>query len=392
MYQRLATLQGARDAVISLSFSPQAKFIAAAGYGGVAVWTLNSFNAIPIPSNIYNPRNPDYVCSACAWLHFEQADRHVLLVGSQEGTLSILQCDEKDMAFHPSVKVLPEHAGFQILSIDVYQAEIAIGKLARIVVATADNRITAYSLSSSGDLREIFSVALVEFSLIAAKFCKKTADVYAFELNGGTILKLDNKTGDIKSNQKYGPDPIGTVCTDESSNFFVACTGQDFQMFRLDTIEHVKTFSGPEPVIRFPKVATFAEDGAILVGGTDSGHAVIFDVTNGSQIQELNYPKGGLVQPVAACTSQEGFLIAIAGSTIENPAEVVIYRRDHLRSTAKRKEGPPVNIYHTFLNRGSLLQQFVVIVGILLMMNGLRSLFLPYIPRVGIPFFFRRLL
>lgn len=31
MYQHLTTLQGARDAVISLSFSPQAKFIAAAG-------------------------------------------------------------------------------------------------------------------------------------------------------------------------------------------------------------------------------------------------------------------------------------------------------------------------------------------------------------------------
>lgn len=74
-------------------------------------------------------------------------------------------------------------------------------------------------------------------------------------------------------------------------------------MFRLDTIEHIRTFSGPEPVVLFPKVVTFAEDGTVLIAGTDKGRAVVFDVTSGAKIQHLKYNKGGLVQPVAVSTS-----------------------------------------------------------------------------------------
>lgn len=85
------------------------------------------------------------------------------------------------------VRVIPVPSDFQVLSIDVYQAEIAIGKLARVVVATSDDRTTVSSLSSSGEFREIYSVSVQDFTLIAARFCKKTADVYAFELNGGTM-------------------------------------------------------------------------------------------------------------------------------------------------------------------------------------------------------------
>lgn len=73
-------------------------------------------------------------------------------------------------------------------------------------------------------------------------------------------------------------------------------------MFRLDTIEYVRSFMGVPPVVLFPKVTTFAEDSVTLIGGTDSGHAIAFDVGNGTQIQQLEYPKGGLVQPVAVST------------------------------------------------------------------------------------------
>ncbi|KAJ4492188.1 WD40-repeat-containing domain protein [Lentinula edodes] len=383
MYQHLTTLQGARDAVISLSFSPQAKFIAAAGYGGVTVWDLESFEAIPIPNSIYNPRNPDHVYPASAWLHFEQADQYVLLLGSQGGTVSILQWDEKDKVFRSMVRVIPLPSDFQVLSIDVYQAEIAIGKLARVVVATSDNRTTVSSLSSSGEFREIYSVSVQDFTLITARFCKKTADVYAFELNGGTILRLDDKSGDIKSNQKYGPDPMGTICTDDSSEFFVACTGQDFQMFRLDTIEHIRTFSGPEPVVLFPKVVTFAEDRNVLIAGTDKGRAVVFDVTSGAKIQQLKYNKGGLVQPVAACTTTEGFLVAIAGSTMQASSDIEIYVKSHLPTpTSKSNGNAGASLHCTFTDRSSVFRYIFMTLGILLMLHGLYFLALTHAPWV----------
>ncbi|KAJ3870466.1 WD40-repeat-containing domain protein, partial [Lentinula edodes] len=326
MYEPFVTLQGARDAVISTSFSPQSRFIAAVGYGGITAWSLETHEMLPVSSdNVYNYRDPDNVYTACAWLHFEQADRFVLIVGSHHGTLSTLNWDNDNKSLEPSLQVPPGEPSNQVLSIDVLQAEVPFGKLARVAVATADNRVTVYSLSSFGDLKEIFTSVVDSFSLIAARFCKKTRDVYAFDLNGGGISLLDNKTGEIKSNHKYGPDPMGTVCVDDSSKYFVACTGKDFEMFRLDNIEHMQTFSGETPVVLFPKVATFAEDGSVLVVGTDCGRASIFSVSGGGKIQDLPYTTTGLVQSVAAITSKDGFLVAIAGSTLHVRPEVLIF-------------------------------------------------------------------
>ncbi|KAJ3900217.1 hypothetical protein F5879DRAFT_925616 [Lentinula edodes] len=387
MYQTLATLHGARDAVISLSFSTHSKFIAAAGYGGIVVWNLQTFDAVSIPGNVYNPRNPGYVYTACTWLHFEQADQHILLLGSQDGTFSTLKWDNKDQLFLPGFQIKPEETRYQVVSIDIYQAEVPVGKLARIVVSTADNRIAVYSLSSFLDLKEIYSIIVEDFSLLAARFCKRTRDIYVFEQMGGGILQLDDTSGDIKSHQNFGPDPIrailrGTVCMDDSSKYFVACTGKAFEMFRLDTIEYVRSFMGVPPVVLFPKVAMFAEDGITLIGGTDSGHAIAFDVGDGTQIQQLEYPKGGLVQPVAASTVENGFLVAIAGSALEIPADVVVFKKNYAPLTADCKNAPTANLYHALTRNGSLYHYLLVILGVLLTLNGLHSLLFTCVPLI----------
>lgn len=91
----------------------------------------------------------------------------------------------------------------------------------------------------------------------------------------------------------------------------MACTGKDFEMFRLENIEHVQTFSGELPIVLFPKVATYAEDGSVLVVGTDRGHASIFNVSDGDKIQDLPYTTTGLVQSVAVSISFQSFFQTI---------------------------------------------------------------------------------
>ncbi|GAW04651.1 hypothetical protein LENED_006456 [Lentinula edodes] len=308
-------------------------------------------------------------------IHFEQADRYVLIIGSQKGTLSTLNWDNETKSFEPSLQVPPEGSPHQVLSIDVYQAEVPLGRLARIAVATADNRATVYSLSPFGDLQEIFSSVVENFSLVAARFCKKNRDVYVFELNGGGISLLDAKTGNVKSTHKYGPDPMGTVCLDDSSKFFVACTGKDFEMFRLENIEHVQTFSGELPIVLFPKVATYAEDGSVLVVGTDRGHASIFNVSDGDKIQDLPYTTTGLVQSVAAITARDGFLVAIAGSTLHSRAEVLIFKKSHA-SLDKSRDNQAMDLLDAVAPRSTLQSYLLLIIGSFLIINGLYSLVL----------------
>lgn len=84
----------------------------------------------------------------------------------------------------------------------------------------------------------------------------------------------------------------------------MACTGQDFQAYRLQDTAYRQTYIGPERLkAPFSKDTAFAEGGTTLVGGTDSGMAIIYDAQSGKAIQMLEYPRGGLVQPVAVRSS-----------------------------------------------------------------------------------------
>jgi hypothetical protein len=89
--------------------------------------------------------------------------------------------------FKQVLMLSPKEKDSPVLSIDVYQSVVARGFLGRIVVATADLRVTVYSLSCSGSINLVFSRACENFQIISAKFCKRSRDVYMFELNGGRV-------------------------------------------------------------------------------------------------------------------------------------------------------------------------------------------------------------
>lgn len=104
-YQPISTLQGPRDAVVSLAFSVKAKFLSAAGnglhmslhplfltrnksgYSGVCVWDLSTFSTTPLPHMLFAPQNPKYVITTSVWVYFQKNKRHVLLLGSMRGDI-----------------------------------------------------------------------------------------------------------------------------------------------------------------------------------------------------------------------------------------------------------------------------------------------------------------
>lgn len=85
---------------------------------------------------------------------------------------------------------------------------------------------------------------------------------------------------------------------ESSGKHFVAWTGKDFEMYRLDGIAYKQTFEGDHPRASFPKDTAFTDEGMALVGGTDRGVATIYSIKSGAVVQTLRYPEGGLVQAV----------------------------------------------------------------------------------------------
>ncbi|KAJ3897604.1 hypothetical protein F5879DRAFT_1075691, partial [Lentinula edodes] len=127
--------------------------------------------------------------------------------------------------------------------------------------------------------------------------------------------------------------------------------------------------------VLFPKVATYAEDGSVLVVGTDRGHASIFNVSDGDKIQDLPYTTTGLVQSVAAITARDGFLVAIAGSTLHSRAEVLIFKKSHA-SLDKSRDNQAMDLLDAVAPRSTLQSYLLLIIGSFLVINGLYLLVL----------------
>ena len=216
-YQRRATLQGSQDAILSVAFSPDGKFVAAAGeliccrlnsndcagYSGVFVWNLSTNNLVTVPEVPYNPRQTKYVFAALSWLSFETNGRLVILLGSLRGDLlawdwdagdkarachhlSIILSDLNLQAFKPLHQISPQTKDMGILAIDVYQEQVASRRQGYIAVAAADRSVRVFSLLASGEWDTVFSITLEEgFLPKAVRFRKGTRVLFAFSRTGG---------------------------------------------------------------------------------------------------------------------------------------------------------------------------------------------------------------
>lgn len=113
-YQDLAILD-VRNAVLSISFSAQAKFVAATGkslsvmhyevfflkisslgYSGIAIWDLSGELPVQVsvPQFPYVPQVPGNVITTSTWLYFTKTSRHVLALGSLAGDSILWQWDQ----------------------------------------------------------------------------------------------------------------------------------------------------------------------------------------------------------------------------------------------------------------------------------------------------------
>ncbi|KAJ3746903.1 WD40-repeat-containing domain protein [Lentinula raphanica] len=330
-YHPLSRLTGPRDAVLSLAFSAKAKFLSASGYSGVFIWDLSTSIAVTkhLPHMLFAPQNPKYVITASTWIYFQKTKRHVLILGSMRGDILLWDWTEQRKTFNLLYRVSPMNdSSDEILSIDIHEQDVASGRIGRVVTSSANRFISVWTLTSSGEFSKVFTTTLDDnLKPKTVCMCKQTRDIFVFPLYGGEIIRLDYKTGEIKSRKSPGPGRMGSVALNRTSDKFVAYTRKNFQLYRLGNLEMLKTFNAETPVVFYPKQVVFGESESIVVGGTDRGCALVYDVESERIIQTLQYPGGNLVQPVSTFTLPGRHLIAVAGSTQEQSSDVILYEK-----------------------------------------------------------------
>jgi WD40 repeat protein len=89
------------------------------------------------------------------------------------------------------------------------------------------------------------------------------------------------------------------VC--QKHGVFVVDNATDgFTLYRLEGKgEPVRTFVTALPSLSVPKQVAFGEEGKVVVGGSDTGLAYIFDRKTGQVLETLHHADAGLVQTIA---------------------------------------------------------------------------------------------
>ncbi|KAL0064353.1 hypothetical protein AAF712_008653 [Marasmius tenuissimus] len=319
--------EGPQDAVLSLSCSENARFLAASGFNGVAVWEVDTLSPVVVPEKFIAPRKSKYMPSACTWIYFQNPGTYILLLGTLEGKLLAWKWNKSRKAleaFGQATATTPA----QVTSIHVESPSTSSGGT-RVVAAFADHTAAVWKLKSHGTFKHVYTVTLPhDFLPKAVFFERETGHVYAFALNGGAVALLSRKDGSVLWRKDAAPESTGSVAVDSSYERFVIGTGKDFQVFDTIDLRYLRTLESSGPVIvPYPMQLAFTEDNTQIVTGTDSGQAVLCNVDSGKIVQRLHYPKGGLVQTVTTFATREHEYIVLAGSSAERSADVLLWRK-----------------------------------------------------------------
>ncbi|KAK1221670.1 hypothetical protein PQX77_015500 [Marasmius sp. AFHP31] len=273
------------------------------GYSGVNVWRLDDLSPVGLPCNGSTSTGKKNIYSASAWIYFEDHSQYVLLLGSLDGRIVIWDWSHAKSVFEIGRSaVAPSSADCgQVTSIDVLQPSFA--RKARVAAGRADGSVAVWNVPSQGDFVQIFTVEL---------------DCIPRTVAFDTLSRN-----------------LGYVAMHQDTNRLAASTAKDFRIFQLRECLPLITLKSNLPVVTFPKQVAFIEAGTGLVVGSDVGTPAVYNVKTGKVAQILKYPRGGLVQTIAAARLADVYYVAVAGSAPDEPAEVLIWR------TKRRIEKPP---------------------------------------------------
>ncbi|KAI5895828.1 WD40 repeat-like protein [Schizophyllum commune H4-8] len=339
-YTEVASFPGHQDAVLSLSFSASGRFLAATGYSGVCVWDVIRKQRVAIPAPPSTPTTR-HIYTRSAWLYFESTGLDVLVLGSQRGDVVLWQWNADDGVFKYRARARKSAPDTEVLSIDVYKRNVPAEERGRIAIGTDDGRVAVWSVAAPDKLRLKFSVQLEPaMRPRTVKFDVASHAVIACSDVGGTIVGLNCQSGRKIGVRDDGPKVMASVDVDTVKSILVASTGTSFEVLALKKRKHIKTIVSEMPDVYYPIFVAIGEGGKVLLAGSDKGRALLYDLAQGCIRQAFDYPKGGLVQQVATCTTTDFHYVAFAGTSLSQSADVVLYSKKIRVEQSTDREAP----------------------------------------------------
>ncbi|KAL1697956.1 hypothetical protein EV121DRAFT_284888 [Schizophyllum commune] len=258
-YTQVTVLPGQKDGVLSIGFSACGTFLVATGYAGVCIWDVATQKDVAIPSPP-STLTEKHIYTRSVWLHFEDTGIPILVLGSMRGDMAIWKWRHST---NPRLSVI----------------QLAFGaRKNRQKFCQWTFFVVPYH-ATRDQIRRLFVVDL------PPPFCPKTVK---FDASSRTIVAFSATGGTMAS-----------VAVDPTKSIFAAHTGSSIEINLLKKQKHIKSIDIGAPDIYYPMYMAFGEGGDILVSGTDKGRALLHNVVDGSLVQTLFYPQGGLVQQVA---------------------------------------------------------------------------------------------
>lgn len=126
--------------------------------------------------------------------------------------------------------------------------------------------------------------------------------------NDGTDVVHEKKVAPImcaalqrsRGSSAKNPFHSGHAAVSASGSYFaIDNTDNGFNLHKMDTGAHVRTFETPPAKVARPKQVAFGEEGAVVVGGSDHGVVYVFETATGRTLQVLEHAPGGMVQTIA---------------------------------------------------------------------------------------------
>ncbi|KAJ7175070.1 quinon protein alcohol dehydrogenase-like superfamily [Mycena crocata] len=266
--------------------------LASGGADGVRLWDMVTMRPINGPNGAGNRGKT----TALTWIRREDEPGEILVYGTHGGYIVCWrQCGRA--------------ADFEELSADQM---VDPGEVSGIAFDAATNRLCVchrksvvqlYTLDRSTTLQLGFSVALkdcVPKAISFGEFKGNEREIVVFGLYDGRILTLRGGSGDVVRTRGIGC-VIGDAVVNSRKGVF--CIDDVFEgpaLYRLNDEHRVRTF-GVESTKALevrPRQIRFADEGGMVVSGSDHGIVYVFETRTGEILEKLRIGAPDWIQTI----------------------------------------------------------------------------------------------
>ncbi|KAK0441771.1 WD40-repeat-containing domain protein [Desarmillaria tabescens] len=328
IYTLTRTLEMPQGAVLCLGTTDDGQYLAVGGTGGITLWNLQYEKVLACPSG----EGQRGATTVLTWVRETDEPMELLFFGTQNGHLvtwkqTILQG-----------KVFEETQSLQICNPSEITCLDYDPSYNRLVAANHCGSIVLFSVESSLIPLSYITIPdylpkVIFFGQVSGSDASRELLVLSLEGQIHVLRHHDRKMRKHKSLDVSGK--IGNAAITSAKDILgIDDPSEGVALYRLQDGARVWTFPVPVRKSCRPRQVAFAEEGKVVVSGSDHGMVYVFDCRMGSKIDALRIDREDWVQTLATVSLKEKPCILAARSReLEKPALIFIWEKGTKTST-----------------------------------------------------------